>query len=469
MGFPSGSFCPVTCLENFALAQAEILLCSDGLWQVRGECIPQGAAVTTEPAVQILLRMNLAIEDSEKSSLEWAQENQEALHLAFAKSLEINPSEIRLDLLPAGVRLRRLAQAVAFDVRITWLLGATNSSNSSDVAVQELELLADAQGMSRLGQALQDELNGTDIGNVSLDALSTGVIENYMVPEVSWVLGPWDTSACECGANGALEVAEVTCSRGSWLLCSGIPRPSSERPCRHCLGESTLAFPSWILPTALGVGFCCCGILGAFLARHFLRKLISRLFLGPGVDLEPGENAAEKANVLSVDSLKSATDPDDMSVIKRLSTIRPTLTRQSSSHSADEEMQAAKTRVIWDLDFKKISAFFSGQRYSSHVTPDPHARSNVQSPSAPPSASPARPSASPACCATSEIDEADLENPVALEPSWVSATDTRIAVPVLSRSQRSQHSQGTLLNACGTPMNKANTTDTERTVKRTIL
>lgn len=55
-----------------------------------------------------------------------------------------------------------------------------------------------------------------------------------------------------------------------------------------------------------------------------------------------------------------------------------------------------------------------------------HARSNVQSPSAPPSASPARPSASPACCATSEIDEADLENPVALEPSWVSATDTRI-------------------------------------------
>ena len=35
-------------------------------------------------------------------------------------------------------------------------------------------------------------------------------------------------------------------------------------------------------------------ILGAFLARHFLRKLISR-FLAPGVDLESGENAAEKA------------------------------------------------------------------------------------------------------------------------------------------------------------------------------
>lgn len=36
-----------------------------------GECIPQGAAVTTEPAVQILLRMNLAIEDSEKSNSLW--------------------------------------------------------------------------------------------------------------------------------------------------------------------------------------------------------------------------------------------------------------------------------------------------------------------------------------------------------------------------------------------------------------
>lgn len=54
-----------------------------------------------------------------------------------------------------------------------------------------------------------------------------------MVPEVSWVLGPWDTSACECGANGALEVAEVTCSRGSWLLCSGAVGGYIGKTCEH--------------------------------------------------------------------------------------------------------------------------------------------------------------------------------------------------------------------------------------------
>lgn len=33
MGFPSGSFCPVTCLENFALAQAEPLGTEGRTWQ----------------------------------------------------------------------------------------------------------------------------------------------------------------------------------------------------------------------------------------------------------------------------------------------------------------------------------------------------------------------------------------------------------------------------------------------------
>lgn len=49
-------------------------------------------------------------------------------------------------------------------------------------------------------------------------------------------------------------------------------------------------------------------ILGACLARHFLRKLISRLFLGPGVDLEPGENAAEKA-LLAASMIESVIHP----------------------------------------------------------------------------------------------------------------------------------------------------------------
>lgn len=49
-------------------------------------------------------------------------------------------------------------------------------------------------------------------------------------------------------------------------------------------------------------------ILGACLARHFLRKLISRLFLGPGVDLESGENAAEKA-LLAASMIESVIHP----------------------------------------------------------------------------------------------------------------------------------------------------------------
>eukprot|EP00438_Fugacium_kawagutii_P027448 Skav208099 [mRNA] locus=scaffold1681:224923:240091:- [translate_table: standard] len=148
------------------------------------------------------------------SSLEWAEQNRDALHLAFANSLGAQPSEIRVDLLPPGDG-RRLLTQLAFNVRITWLLGATNSSNrSSDVAVEELALLADADGMSRFGEALQSELNGTDsrLAGISVEALSTEVIDSYVVPEASWILGSWDTAACDAGCGGdAMEVAQVTC------------------------------------------------------------------------------------------------------------------------------------------------------------------------------------------------------------------------------------------------------------------
>lgn len=113
--------------------------------------------MTTESAAQVILRMNLTIEESgESSSLEWAEQNKEALHVAFANSLGAHPSEIRVDVLPPGAAGRRLLAQLAFDVRITWLLGDANTTNrSSDVAVQELALLADAEGMSRFGEALQ--------------------------------------------------------------------------------------------------------------------------------------------------------------------------------------------------------------------------------------------------------------------------------------------------------------------------
>lgn len=50
------------------------------------------------------------------------------------------------------------------------------------------------------------------------------VINGYAVPEPFWIVGRWDTTACAAMDNGcgsAMEVAEVICSRGSDLLCSG--------------------------------------------------------------------------------------------------------------------------------------------------------------------------------------------------------------------------------------------------------
>ena len=44
------------------------------------------------------------------------------------------------------------------------------------------------------------------------------VIDSYSVPEASWFRGPWDTTACEARCEGAMEVIQLSCSRGSsWL------------------------------------------------------------------------------------------------------------------------------------------------------------------------------------------------------------------------------------------------------------
>ena len=49
------------------------------------------------------------------------------------------------------------------------------------------------------------------------------VLDRYFLPEPVWLAGPWDSAACSCSgdADSAMETSEVTCSRGSWLLCSG--------------------------------------------------------------------------------------------------------------------------------------------------------------------------------------------------------------------------------------------------------
>ena len=47
------------------------------------------------------------------------------------------------------------------------------------------------------------------------------VIERYSLPEPSWVVGAWDASACAVCSSEASQFAEITCSRGPSLLCSG--------------------------------------------------------------------------------------------------------------------------------------------------------------------------------------------------------------------------------------------------------
>jgi len=252
---------------------SKTLLCKDGFWQVRGECTLEGTAVTSGTAAQVLLSVTLGNEVFLGDGLEWAQQNQESIHLAFAKSLDMHPAEIRVDLLSPGVYGRRLLAQLVFDVRLTWLLEVRN------VSLEELEWTADAQSLS-FGQALRDELNTTSL-LVSMEALSAEVIANYLQPEPFWVRGSWDTAACDaqCSGNATnaaiTQVADVTCSRGFWLLCSGAgPRPSSTKPCGQCAAENaTLAS---ILITAVVVGACSCGTCGLCIACCFFRRSMSR-------------------------------------------------------------------------------------------------------------------------------------------------------------------------------------------------
>jgi len=64
-------------------------------------------------------------------------------------------------------------------------------------------------------------MDGHSTKNVSLGIdpypihLPGQVIDSYSVPEASWILGPWDTTACEAGWEGAMEVVQLSCSRGS--------------------------------------------------------------------------------------------------------------------------------------------------------------------------------------------------------------------------------------------------------------
>ena len=75
----------------------------------------------------------------------------------------------------------------------------------------------EAAGMSRLGVALQEELNDTSpVLSVTVDALSGAELLDAVVATPRWLLGPW--SGCGCGG---LETSELRCSRGPLELCEG--------------------------------------------------------------------------------------------------------------------------------------------------------------------------------------------------------------------------------------------------------
>ena len=89
------------------------------------------------------------------------------------------------------------------------------------------------------------------------------VIDSYWLPEAVWVDGPWDS----CQSCDDMETREVTCSRGSWLLCSGVVLSLLER---H--GEMTkrsLFFQLENVHSLLEVPFDCMNPGEVFLSQKF--------------------------------------------------------------------------------------------------------------------------------------------------------------------------------------------------------
>lgn len=426
--------------------------------------------MTEASAAQILLRLSLDLEGMNASDgFAWAEQHLDHLYRAFGKTIDVHPAELRLQLLPSSLG-RRLGQTtLAFDVRLTLLLEANVSTLSLQEAMQDLAYLADVTGISHFEDALQKELesagSASTVTRVILGTLgSAEVIENYFLPEPFWIVGPWDTAACAAACGEASEIAEVTCSRGSWLLCSGPaellagPQPSSERPCSSC-PATTASIPGWVLLAALGVGLCCCTIMGFCLAKRCLKSMSRALpqqgYTGQqnlgdvgtqAYHVEPGLRTAK--------SRKSASSGGDgegfLQRLRTMKTMKSTTTAKSSrsrkTAKSDEEVKSAKTKVVWDLDMEEIKTSFAyGQSRAEGRGPRN----------------------------TFEIEcDVDLEDPVALEPSWDEEqqrrqpSDKRPWSPSSSLSRPSRQRSGTLLDGPESPMHKA---DTELTIMRSSL
>lgn len=375
-------------MPGYTAQDSLLLLCRNGRWQVRGECIEEGVNVTEMAAMQILLHVNLDLEAADQSDgLQWAQQHLDPLYWAFAKTLNVHPAELRVQLLPSSASGavpavpdlpdRRLAEVVlAFDVRLTLLLEAIDVPDAQQTT-QVLEGLPVEPGISLFEQALKEELNVTSDADGQLQRVSFGspgnaeVLDRYFLPEAVWLAGPWDSAACSCSgdADSAMETSEVTCSRGSWLLCSGPaeslagPRPTSERPCSQCPGQMMMA-SVWMPLAALGMGLCCCMMLGFWVARRCLkfssRMMPQQSFAGKQNLQEVGVEAAYhvEPGIRSMKSRKSSGD-EEAGFLSRMRTMKSTVTAKSAKTNNTEksgaEMKAAKTKVVWDLDVGQLS------------------------------------------------------------------------------------------------------------------
>ena len=472
VGTANGQSCPVICMEGY-VAQDSLLWCQHGRWQVRGECILEGINVTEAAAAQILLHVNLDLEGSNESDgVQWAQQHLDPLYTAFATTMDVHPAELRLQLLASSMPVipdRRLAQVLNFDVRLTLLLGVMNVSNRSQQTVQVLEYLAGDPGMSRFEEGLRNALNaqrGNSLLRAYFGALSTTeVIDSYWLPEAVWVNGPWDSACQSCAA---METREVTCSRGSWLLCSGPmeglagPQPSSQRPCGQCADAPQMMMASVWMPLAgLVVGLCCCVILGMCIARRCLR-FVSRWmpqqsFSGQQALGEVGMQASYhvERGLRPMKSRISSGDEGEGGFLRRLKTMKSTATgRSSQTHRTERsgaEMRASKTKVVWDLDADQLSSMMQKTRSLRSLRDN----GNAQSPTSPSTRDGARMSSF----------ELDLDDTVSAQKSDRSGRSGRPLSP--SSPARRQASNGTLLESGNlSPVARA---DTEITVMQSSI
>eukprot|EP00435_Cladocopium_sp_Y103_P069470 s320_g33.t1 len=489
-GTASGEFCSVTCVPGYKAQDSLLLVCRNGRWHVRGECIEEGVNVTEMAATQILLHVNLDLEAADQSDgLQWAQQHLDPLYWAFAKTLNVHPAELRLQLFPSsgaptvptGPDLpdRRLAQLLAFDVRLTLLLEAMNVSHAVQTT-QVLEGLPIEPGMSLFEQALKEELNATDDADGQLQRVSFGslgnaeVLDRYFLPEALWRAGPWDSAACSCGdaSDNAVETSEVTCSRGSWLLCSGPveslagPRPASERPCSQCPGQMMMA-SVWIPLAALGVGLGCCMILGFCVARRCLkfssRMMPQQSFAGKQNLQEVGVEATYhvEPGIRPMKSRKSSGD-EEAGFLRRMRTMKSTVTSKSAKTNHTEksgpEMKAAKTKVVWDLDVGQLSTMLMEKTRSLRSLRD---NGNARSSTSPSSRDGARMS-------SFDLDMDDMVSAHSMK-SDRSGRSGRPASPSSPSSRARRQASGTSGTLLESPESPVARKDTEITVMQSSI